>query len=191
MIKKTAAKDSRVVYFIKRVFAFMVDWYLTAVLSYLLFNLINSLILKDKMIKDTNSLLFILCTFLATCFTFVYIPLKRAKNQTIMQKVLHLELVALDGSKLKVRAYLIRFLIGSLLLESAFYLLSEKTINYLMKVFINKNEQSYIAYFLVALSLIGILSALLDKRNNQTFHDRISGSKVISSSFLDKGNKLL
>ena len=191
MIKKTAVKDSRVVYFIKRVFAFIVDWYLTAVLSYLLFNLINSLILKDKMIKDTNSLLFILCTFLATCFTFIYIPLKRAKNQTIMQKVLHLELVALDGSKLKLRAYLIRFLIGSLLLESAFYLLSEKTINYLMRVFINKNEQSYIAYFLVALSLISVLSALLDKRNSQTFHDRISGSKVISSPFLDQGNKLL
>ncbi len=188
-------EKSRGGYLIKRVFAYGIDWYFTTVIANIISALFNALIFKESLPinpTDPNKVLwFILACFIASLFTYVYIPLKRKNNQTIMQKVLQLEVVAIDGEKLSVKNYLIRFFVGCLMMESALYIFSAQLTGYILYLIFPIKIQTYISYGLVAVALSSLVFAFIDKKNTQTFHDKISDSKVIDVGFLDKGKKLL
>ena len=188
-------EKSRSGYLVKRVFAYGIDWYFTAVIANIISVLFNSLIFKESLpIKPTDQskiLWFILACFIASLFTYVYIPLKRKSNQTIMQKVLQLEVVSINGEKLSLKNHLIRFFVGCFIVESALYICSAQFTSYILYLIFPLQIQTYISYLLVAISIGSMIFAFADKKNNQTFHDKISNSKVIDVSFLDKGKKLL
>lgn len=168
-------------YFVRRFFAFGADWYLSAVLTNLL-----SLGL-EKILPVSQSSIYLsllLATVLISFLYFVLIPTKLWKGQTLMMRAMQMRIVDTKGNAPTLFVLLIRYFIGCLVLEGAFYMASVN-IRTVLIVTVLKNQQTLsnlIAWAVFISSLIGLLLGVSDWKEHRFLHDRISETKVVEAS---------
>lgn len=179
--------NSRSEYFIKRVFAFMIDWYISSVLLNLAIRL--SLIftgLGDEygaIIENSNKAdtIIIALSFLIVFIYYVLIPYKSKTTSTLMNKVMKLEIVNMDGSKPSLKTLTYRYFVGCFLLQGILY----SPFNTIIQTIFRNTEYSRTKTFDIVLASIMALivayscfKSLKDKKTHQTLHDMISNTYV-------------
>lgn len=179
--------NSRSEYFIKRVFAFMIDWYISSVLLNLAIRL--SLIftgLGDEygaIIENSNKTdtIIIALSFLIVFIYYVLIPYKSKTTSTLMNKVMKLEIVNMDGSKPSLKTLTYRYFVGCFLLQGILY----SPFNTIIQTIFRNTEYSRTKTFDIVLASIMALivayscfKSLKDKKTHQTLHDMISNTYV-------------
>lgn len=174
-------------YFMKRVFAFMIDWYFSSVLLNLLIRIIlitTKLGTNDGSVISYNletQLVLILSSIFIAFIYFVYIPFKSKNTGTVMMKLLRLEIVNLDDSKPSFKTLFIRFFLGCFLLQGSLYS-SFNTIVQTISKSIGTRKLNQIDYIIsismILIVLYSIFISIKDKKYNQTIHDKISKTYV-------------
>lgn len=187
--KTVSSKGGRTGYFLKRCFAFGVDWYLSTVLLNLASSLAFYMFSRDvAVINDVSSFSFgqslvMFCFVLLTgLFYYVYVPMKVWRGQTPMQRMMQLKVVNLDGSDVSLKTMLYRYLVGCLIAEAALYSCSSVFINIMIThVFASFAELAdlMIGIVIVSIAIISCVMALRDKEYSQTLHDRLAKTTVI------------
>lgn len=190
MSKKSKIKiedNSRSEYFIKRVFAFMIDWYISSVLLNLAIRL--SLIftgLGDEygaIIENSSKVdaIIIALSFLIAFIYYVLIPYKSKTTSTLMNKVMKLEIVNMDGSKPSLKTLSYRFFVGCFLLQGILY----SPFNTIIQtIFRNTQSSGTRTFDIILASVMALIVAyscfksLKDKKTHQTLHDMISKTYV-------------
>lgn len=190
MSKKSKIKiedNSSLEYFIKRVFAYMVDWYLCSVLLNLVIRL--SLIftgLGDEYgtIIDSNSkvdAIIITLSFVIAFIYYVLIPYKSKTTSTLMNKVMKLEIVNMDGSKPSLKNLSKRYFIGCFLLQGILYSPFNTIIQTIFKNIDHSGTKTFDIILASVMTLIIIYScykSIKDRKTHQTLHDSISNTYV-------------
>lgn len=190
MSKKSKIKiedDSSLEYFIKRVFAYMIDWYLCSVLLNLVIRL--SLIftgLGDEYgaITDSNSkvnAIIITLSFVIAFIYYVLIPYKSKTTSTLMNKVMKLEIVNMDGSKPSLKTLSKRYFIGCFLLQGILYSPFNTIIQTIFKNIDHSGTKTFDIILASVMTLIIIYScykSIKDRKTHQTLHDSISNTYV-------------
>lgn len=183
-------KKSRVGYFIRRGLAFGIDYLIvnrvSVMVTALVYGLMNHgevVVLTDLSDVPLVQCFVILLSILAvTMLYFVYVPLKVWKGQTLMQHVFQLKVVGMDGTEVDVKTFLLRFIIGCLLLEGTFYYFTSVLKNILITRFLYSNPDTMdwlLSGPILVISVFSMISSLFDKKQNRTLHDRLFHTEVI------------
>ena len=188
-VRRKTVEVSRGGYLLKRVLAFIVDWYLSSVLCNLAISLAQGLLNSEiTVVKDLSvftlpqALIVLMFVLITTLFYYVYIPVKVWKGQTPMMHVLQLKIVGLDGHELSLKEHLLRFGVGCLILEGGFYFFTTLSIDIIATYFF-ANYKEFVDVILGGplqiLTVVSVAFGAFDRKHTQLFHDRISKSEVI------------
>ena len=187
--RRKTEKTSRSGYFVKRGLAFIVDWYISTVLINFAIGITSGFFSEGITIVESFSeytlgqtFIMVLVVFLVSLFYYVYVPLKIWRGQTLMLHVLQLKVMGIDGQELDLKHTLLRFCVGCLIVEGAFYSCTTITIDAIItKFFIENADLVYtlIGGPLMIISVVSLLSSFIDKEHSRLFHDRIAKSEVI------------
>lgn len=183
------AKQSRAGYFVKRLFAFGFDWYLSGILANIAISLCYGFFNQGQIevqygfenMTTPQALITLGILTLIFLFYYVYVPAKIWKGQTLMLHVMQLKVVDLDDQEVAPKTLLFRFVVGCLLLEGTFYFLTSAFKTMLLTKFLpldNGTMDLLLSGPIVVISVISLLMALRDKKHSQTLHDKISKTYV-------------
>ena len=190
MSKKSKIKiedNSTSEYFIKRVFAYMIDWYISSVLLNLVIRL--SLIftgLGDEygaIIESSKKIdaIIIFMSFLIAFIYYVLIPYKSKTTSTLMNKIMKLEIVNMDGSKPSLKTLCKRYFVGCFLLQGILYSPFNTIIQTIFKNIDHSGAKTFDIILASVMALIVAYScyrSIKDKKTHQTLHDFISNTYV-------------
>ncbi|WP_019892449.1 RDD family protein [Allobaculum stercoricanis] len=189
--KQAAAKknESRAGYFVKRLFAFGFDWYLSGILANIAISLCYGFFNQGKIevqygfenMTTPQSLITIGILALIFLFYYVYVPAKIWKGQTLMLHVMQLKVVDLNDQEVGLKTLLFRFVVGCLLLEGTFYFFTSAFKTMLLTKFLPLDTGTMdllLSGPIVVISVISLLMSLRDKTHSQTLHDKISKTYV-------------
>lgn len=190
MSKKSKIKieeDTKTEYFIKRVFAYMIDWYISAVFLNLAIRL--SLIftgLGDEygaLVTRSNKAdaIIIVMSLIIAFIYYVLIPYTSKTTSTIMNKVMKFEIVNMDGSKPSLLTLTKRYFLGCFLLQGILYSPFNTIIQTIFQHINYSGTKSFDIILASAMTLIIAYSsymALKDKNTHQTVQDKISNTYV-------------
>ena len=170
---------------IKRLLAYIIDWYL-------IMFLMNSLLVAIDVYKkgslisnvvpisvfDKNEQLVILgILFIVEIVYFCVIPRYVFKGQTIGKKILKIKIINNNGSETTFMNLLRRDLLGVVIVEGSFVPLSNYIRNVLMP-YVGRVPVQYLVYLFTIVSLVSV-SLLVFEKNGRMFHDYIGGTKVV------------
>lgn len=190
MSKKSKIKiedNSSYEYYAKRVFAFMIDWYISSVLLNLAIRLCLIFTgLGDEygaVINESSKVdaIIITLSFLIAFVYYVLIPYKSKTTATIMNKVMKLEIVNMDGSTPGLKTLSKRYFIGCFLLQGILYSPFNTIIQTIFKNINNSGTKTFDIILASVMSLIIAYScykSIKDKKTHQTLHDFISNTYV-------------
>ena len=179
--------DNRVGYFVKRVFAFAVDWYISSVLLNLVIRLIfiwtnkgdksGNIVTYDSV---TNAISIIVPLSIAFIY-YVYLPSKSEKSQTLMMKAVRLEIVNEDNTKISFLTLFKRFFIGCFILQGILYNSFNVILRTILRILSVENIESIdkiIAIPMFIIIGISVIMSLRDSKKNQTLHDKLFSTYV-------------
>ncbi|WP_308687892.1 RDD family protein [Streptococcus oralis] len=167
----------------RRVIAYLLDWYLGAMLTALPIGILSQKLYGNMLHQDLSTLpepYGIICGgigMIGGLFYYIVIPLGRCKGQTLGKRITRLKVIKKDGGDVDLKTILLRQLLGSIILEGSLY-----TVSYIGYQIIQLSTGLQMVTGLSTISLgIGILSALLATfhKNHQALHDIIARTKVI------------
>lgn len=190
MSKKSKIKiedNSSLEYFIKRVFAYMIDWYLCSVLLNLVIRL--SLIFTGLgneygEIINSNSTIDVIIITLSFLIAFIYyvlVPYKSKTTATLMNKVMKLEIVNIDGSRPNLKTLSRRYFIGCFLLQGILYSPFNTIIQTIFRNIDHSGTKTFDIVLASVMTIIIIYScyrSIKDNKTHQTLHDSISNTYV-------------
>lgn len=187
--KKTNIENkSRSVYFTKRIFAFLVDWYVSAVILNLFTRIaLINLKLGNEYgdIKEFTNEAGIVIISLALVVSFIYyvlIPHLGKKSQTILMKLSKIEIVDMGGNKPSFISLLKRYYLGSFVIQGVLYSSFDAVVQTIAKMS-GIQDLSKFDYFIAIPTIIVIAiscwMAYKDKKYSQTLQDKIAKTKVI------------
>lgn len=170
---------------IRRLVAYIIDWYLITFLMNSLLVIIDvykkgSLISNVVPISvfDKNEQLVILgILFIVEIVYFCVIPRYVFKGQTIGKKILKIKIINDNGSEATFMNLLRRDLLGVVIVEGSFVPLSNYIRNVLMP-YVGRVPVRYLVYLFTIISLVSV-SLLVFEKNGRMFHDYIGGTKVV------------
>ena len=187
--RRKTEKPSRGGYFVKRGLAFIVDWYISTVLINFAIGITSGFFSEGITIVESfadytlgQTFIMVLVVFLVSLFYYVYVPLKVWRGQTLMLHVLQLKVMSIDGQELDLKHTLLRFCVGCLILEGAFYSCTTISIDALITKFFVENADlvyTLIGGPLMIASIVSLFTCFLDKEHSRLFHDRLAKSEVI------------
>lgn len=174
-------------YFVKRVFAYMIDWYISSVLL----NLVIRLCLIFTGLGDeygaivtrnykVNAIIIIMSLLVAFIY-YVLIPYKSKNTATVMNKIMKLEIVNMDGNKPSLAALIRRYFIGCFLLQGILYSPFNTIIQTIFKNINLSGTKTFDIILASVMTLVIIYSCFIsikDKKTHQTLHDKISKTYV-------------
>ncbi|MBP2016092.1 RDD family protein [Anaerococcus degeneri] len=174
-------------YFIKRVFAYIIDWYISAVLLNLTIRL--SLIftgLGDEygaiVTRNNKADAIIIAMSLIIAFIYyVLIPYTSKSTATLMNKVMKLEIVSMDGSKPSLMTLTKRYFLGCFLLQGILYSPFNTIIQTIFQHINHSGTKTFDIILASAMTLIIAYSSyisLKDKTTHQTIQDKVSNTYV-------------
>lgn len=190
MSKKSKIKieeNTKTGYFIKRVFAYMIDWYISSVLLNLAIRLCLIFTgLGDKygaiVIKSNKADAIIILMSLLIAFSYyVLIPYTSKTTATLMNKVMKLEIVNMDGSKPSLMTLTKRYFLGCFLLQGILYSPFNTIIQTIFQHINPSGTKSFDIILASTMALIIAYSsfkALKDKKTHQALQDAISNTYV-------------
>ena len=165
-------------YLVRRFFSFGADWYITG----MLINLFTNLITMIPMFKDSVYACLIILSFVIPFIYYVIVPYKM-NGQTLMNRAMAVRIVKDDGSQLKISDLFIRYFVGCLILEGAFFIPSVNIRTILIiTVFKKASFTSLITTIINVISLISVSSVIFDLKKFKILHDRISNTIMIDSA---------
>lgn len=190
MSKKSKIKiedNSSLEYFIKRVFAYMIDWYICSVLLNLVIRL--SLIFTGLgneygEIINSNSTIDVIIITLSFLIAFIYyvlVPYRSKTTATLMNKVVKLEIVNIDGSRPSLKTLSKRYFIGCFLLQGILYSPFNTIIQTIFRNINHSGTKTFDMILASVMTIIVIYScyrSIKDKKTHQTLHDSISNTYV-------------
>lgn len=183
----TVKSENRAGYFVKRVFAFAVDWYFSSVLLNLFMRLVFIWTNKsDKMgniVKHDNvtNIISIIVPLIVAFIYYVYIPYKSKRAQTLMMKAVRIELVNEDNTKPQFLTLFMRFLIGCFILQGILFSSFNVILRTILRIFSIENVEKIdkiIAIPMFILIGISVIMSIRDKKRNQTLQDKMFSTYV-------------
>ena len=190
MSKKSKIKieeDTKTEYFIKRVFACMIDWYISAVFLNLAIRLgliftglgdeYGALVTRSN---KADAIIIVMSLIIAFIY-YVLIPYTSKTTSTIMNKVMKFEIVNMDGSKPSLLTLTKRYFLGCFLLQGILYSPFNTIIQTIFQHINHSGTKSFDIILASAMTLIIAYSsyiALKDKNTHQTVQDKISNTYV-------------
>lgn len=188
MKKVTAVKsENRAGYFVKRGFAFAVDWYLSSVLLNLVMRLVLIWSGKGDAVGDiikydnVTNIITIILPLIIDFIYYVYLPSRSEKSQTVMMKAVRLEIVNEDNTKANFITLFKRFFIGCFLLQGILYNSFNIILRTILRIFSVeniKNIDKMVAIPMFIIIGISVIMSIRDNKNNQTLHDKIFSTYV-------------
>lgn len=189
--KKTMINDNtgRGGYFIRRVLAFGIDWYLSGVLANIAISLCYGFFNQGQIevqysldgMTSSQSWILMAVLFLIFLFYFVWVPCKVWVGQTPAQRMLQIKVFHNDRSDVTIKTMLLRFVIGCLLLEGTFYFFTSTLKTLLITKYLPLDTGMMDMLLSGPVAIICVLSLLLalkDKERSRMIHDRISHTHV-------------
>lgn len=165
-------------YVVRRVFAFGADWYISAVLINLMTNAFGHFIGGEYSVHIALLLASLLISFLY----YVLVPCKVWKGQTLMMRAMHIKIVDIDGSDIDMMRMFLRFFVGCLIIEGAFYIPSVN-IRSVLTIMYPHSLWSTVTFVINASSLLGLCAVCLNWREFRLLHDLLFKTKVIDTVF--------
>lgn len=181
-------ENSRSGYFVKRVFAFAFDWYISSVLLNFFIRLAIIWAGKGDASGDiveydnTVASLTIIISLIVSFIYYVIVPYKLKKSQTMMMKVVGLEIVDDNNNKADFKSLIKRFYIGCFLLQGILYSSFNHVLEAILKLLNVGNIKTVDYIVAIPMLIIIVISSyfsIKDKDGNKTLHDRISKTKVV------------
>lgn len=165
-------------YYLRRMFAFLFDWYLNYIPVYIL-------TLALGFDEHFHRYYILLLMLLISVLMYIVLPFV-FKGQTIGQRVFKLRMLKLNNSNLKLCDYILRFLISYMLIEAQFYTLSSYfRTNLFLDLLINFKKITWLPYLTQIIDIIFILLgfgsliySLWDK-DRCCLHDKIFKVKIV------------
>lgn len=167
----------------KRFLAYLLDWYIGAMLTALPIGIVSQKLygtmLNQNLLSFTKpyGLICGILSLLCSLIYYVAIPLGKNKGQTLGKKLLHLKIVKENGEDVDFKAIFIRQVIGIILIEGGLY-----TASVIWQQVIELTLAIPVVTFLKFLGLgLSILSALLlaFHKNHKPIHDYIAKTMVV------------
>lgn len=175
-------------YYVKRGFAFIVDWYFSSVLINLLVRL--SLMItgwgsgKGEIVTyDARTKTLVIFISLVVAFLYyVLIPWRSEGQGTVMMKVLKLRVLSADGNLASFQQHFIRYFVGCFLLQGVLF----SSFNSILQVISHNLSQDIRKFMDPLIGGVGIFFVLLslylgyrDKAHHRMLQDRIAGTILI------------
>lgn len=171
-------------YIVRRVFAFGTDWYISAVLINLMTNALGHFISGEYSVHIALLLTSLLISFLY----YVLVPCKVWMGQTLMMRAMHIKVVDVGGSDIDMMRMFLRFFVGCLIIEGAFYIPSVN-IRSVLAIMYPNNWWPGLTFVINATSVLGLCVVCLNWREFRLLHDLMFHTKVIDSLFGSSDNK--
>ena len=170
---------------IRRLLAYIIDWYLITFLMNSLLVAIDvykkgsliSNVVPINVFDKSEQLIILGILFIVEIIYFCIIPKYVFKGQTIGKKILKLMVVNNNGSEATFVNLLRRDLLGVVIVEGSFVPLS----NYIRNVltpYVGRVPVQYLVYLFTIVSLVSV-SLLVFEKNGRMLHDYIGGTKVV------------
>lgn len=168
----------------KRFLAYLIDWYVGALATALPISMIaqktygqmerQDIIFFDEPLGLIAGVLALISAFLY----YVIVPMYMCKGQTFGKKICNIKMVKIDNSELTFKDYLLRQVVGIILVEGVLYSAS----SILHQVFALTTGINIIKPLMYIGFVIGGASFLmaLFRQDHRAIHDYIAGTKVIN-----------
>lgn len=181
--------SSRGGYFIRRVLAFGIDWYLSGVLANIAISLCYGFFNQGQIeaqynlngMTSTQAWILMAVLFLIFLFYYVWVPCRIWIGQTPAQRMLQIKVFHDDHSEVTFKTMLIRFVLGCLVLEGTFYFFTSTFKTLLITKYLPFDTGMMDMLLSGPVAIICVLSLLLalrDKDQSRMIHDRISHTHV-------------
>lgn len=172
----------------RRLIAYAVDWYLSAILSGLPLLLANAmrtgLPVPDTSLPPGSSGWWYGGAGTLLGLLYYMLPLLRWEGQTPGKRLLGLRVITLDGDRLSLRQVLIRQAAGLLLLEGVLVFPSQLLRELFARVAGGQAAQ-ILQYAMVGVAIVSVLMGIYS-RQRQMLHDRLAGTFEIYTHDEDK-----
>ncbi|MGB4984175.1 MAG: RDD family protein [Erysipelotrichaceae bacterium] len=169
---------------VKRILAYVIDWYLGFMFGCLpilyLSNVINQKTTVDFSLSQFSGQMMYVVLFLALLFSIFYyfvVPTFIYRGQTIGKRMLKIRVVGENGNCLSIKQSFIRQVIGVMILESSF-MLSGNLICEVIGIVVNPLIGDILSYVFLGLFVI---SLILVYKKNRSLHDLFVKSIVIEN----------
>ncbi|MFV0379448.1 MAG: RDD family protein [Anaerorhabdus sp.] len=172
---KKLNENKRFSYLARRCFAFMLDWYLSAVFA----NII-SMIFYSILKLDNQNIIILISMIISSIIYFIIIPSYLWSGQTPMQRAMQIKVVDNNLNDVSLKTFFIRYLY-CLIFEGTLYLMTSTLVFTILSTF-NTNTKmidNVIGTFLFISTILSLMYAFKDKKNTQCFHDILTKTKVI------------
>ncbi|MFV0479043.1 MAG: RDD family protein [Anaerorhabdus sp.] len=177
--------NQRIGIFIRRVIAFMVDWYFVAVLSNVGYMIVESIY---RSVAENNwieaYLRYLMPLMVVSVLYYVVVPCVVWNGQTVMQRAMQLKVSMVTGKKVNLRVLIKRFAL-CLVFESQFYSLSTALVTGIIITLPASNRaivSQVVGTAMLLFSLASLVFSLLDKEKSMLFHDRLSRTYMVDMS---------
>ncbi len=165
---------------IRRFFSYCVDWYvITLILDiivriYTRFHFGEALSLSLDSLDLYSAVKLLLILFVVNCIYFVFLPYI-CNGATIGKKIFHIKIVSQNEKKVSLSNLFAKEIIGNIIIEGAFYPMSNYISNIILLLF-GKNVVQILTYVHI---LMGLVSMMLILKNNRMIHDYIGHTEVV------------
>lgn len=161
-------------YVVRRVFAFGVDWYLSSILINLMTNAFSHFTSGEYSVH----IALVLGSLTVAFLYYVLVPRKVWRGQTLMMRAMNLTIVDVDGKDVSMLRMFLRFFVGCLIIEGAFYITSVNIRSVLMIMYPNDIWKT-MSLIVNITSIIGVASILLNWKKFRLLHDLLFKTKVV------------
>lgn len=183
---KTLLSKQQMKWNIKRLFAYLIDWYIVSVLAILPINVVFSMTFQTLNVHNSLAQLPLpqaagacLCSLILALLYLVILPYK-TNGQTLGKRIFHLRIVKCTAATLDLKTLLLRNGIGLLLLEGTLFSCS----TYLWELLNMAVFPSFTTFTLPLFTLIVVGSILisLGTTKHKMLHDYLSDTYVAVSA---------
>ncbi len=164
-----------------RLLAYLIDWYLVALLNSMAVVFIYSIETQQKttsnsllQLSDRGVVIALAAIFVLNAFYFIGLPAR--KGATVGKRIAKIRVVHRDGSRLTRKEFFVREFIGVLTLEGALF----STSNVVRDYFVAKinPELYFLHYIFVGITIVSLLYALFFEKEGRMFHDLLLKTRV-------------
>lgn len=168
----------------RRFLAYLIDWYVGALATAVPISMIaqkmygqmerQDIIFFDKPYGLIAGILALICAFLY----YVIVPMFVNKGQTFGKKLCKIKIVKMDNSDLSFKDYLLRQVLGIVIVEGVLYSASS-ILHQVIALTTGINIVKPMMYLGFVIGGVSFLLALF-RNDHRAIHDHIAGTKVIS-----------
>lgn len=179
---KIRNKDKNIAKPMRRLLAYIIDWYVVSLLTSIPIVLLYSMQTQEKTMKTRLDQLTmgyaLIALILGIIVSLWYLVYMQTKKGTLGKNIMGIKVVNDDETKVSLKTMLVREGVGILLIEGVLFTVSISLHEYIDMLFGIHIEQ-YLVYVFGAICFVSIVLALV-KPQMKMIHDYIGKTKVIT-----------